>query len=90
MEELDGALPESGSKTKEEGNLEMDGNQDEGLVEVWQLLISNLLALLYIIVATNITLSFFLIHLHILCMSELCAVDSRLSSLNGTEGCLDN
>jgi hypothetical protein len=35
MEELDGALPESGSKSKEEGTMEIDGNQDEGLVEVW-------------------------------------------------------
>lgn len=33
MEELDGALPESGSKSKEEGNMEIDGTQDEGLVE---------------------------------------------------------
>ncbi|KDR14246.1 eukaryotic translation initiation factor 2 subunit 2 isoform X2 [Zootermopsis nevadensis] len=33
MEELDGALPEPGSKLKEEGNLEIDGNQDESLVE---------------------------------------------------------
>lgn len=33
MEELDGALPESGSKSKEEGTMEIDGNQDEGLVE---------------------------------------------------------
>lgn len=33
MEELDGALPESGGKSKEEGNMEVDGNQDEGLVE---------------------------------------------------------
>jgi hypothetical protein len=35
MEELDGALPESGSKSKEEGTAEIDGNQDEVLVEVW-------------------------------------------------------
>jgi len=35
MEELDGALPEPGSKSKEEGTMEIDGNQDEGLVEVW-------------------------------------------------------
>jgi translation initiation factor 2 subunit 2 len=34
MEELDGALPESGSKSKEEGNVEIDGNLDEVLVEV--------------------------------------------------------
>lgn len=33
MEELDGALPEPGNKSKEEGNIEIDGNQDEGLVE---------------------------------------------------------
>lgn len=33
MEELDGALPESGSKSKEESTMEIDGNQDEGLVE---------------------------------------------------------
>ncbi|PSN51019.1 Eukaryotic translation initiation factor 2 subunit 2 [Blattella germanica] len=33
MEELDGALPESGSKSKEEGTMEIDGNQDEGMVE---------------------------------------------------------
>lgn len=36
MEELDGALPESGNKSKEEGNMEIDGNQDEVLVEVLQ------------------------------------------------------
>lgn len=36
MEELDGAIPESGNKSKEEGNMEIDGNQDEGLVEVLQ------------------------------------------------------
>lgn len=33
MEELDWALPEPGNKSKEEGNIEIDGNQDEGLVE---------------------------------------------------------
>ncbi|XP_023711205.1 eukaryotic translation initiation factor 2 subunit 2 isoform X1 [Cryptotermes secundus] len=33
MEELDGAIPESGNKSKEEGNIEIDGTQDEGLVE---------------------------------------------------------
>lgn len=33
MEELDGALPDSGSKSKDEGTMEVDGNQDEGLVE---------------------------------------------------------
>jgi translation initiation factor 2 subunit 2 len=42
MEELDGALPESGSKSKEEGNMEIDGNQDEGLVEVWQFVACNM------------------------------------------------
>jgi translation initiation factor 2 subunit 2 len=36
MEELDGALPESGSKSKDDGNIEIDGNQDESLVEVLQ------------------------------------------------------
>lgn len=36
MEELDGALPESGSKSKDESAMEIDGNQDEALVEVWQ------------------------------------------------------
>ncbi|KAJ9579948.1 hypothetical protein L9F63_004421 [Diploptera punctata] len=33
MEELDGALPDSGSKSKDEGTMEIDGNQDETLVE---------------------------------------------------------
>ena len=34
MEELDGALPEPGNKSKDEGTMEVDGNQEEGLVEV--------------------------------------------------------
>ncbi|KAJ4449810.1 hypothetical protein ANN_01216 [Periplaneta americana] len=34
MEELDGALPDSSNKSKEDVNMEVDGNQDEALVEV--------------------------------------------------------
>ncbi|XP_069674420.1 eukaryotic translation initiation factor 2 subunit 2 isoform X2 [Periplaneta americana] len=33
MEELDGALPDSSNKSKEDVNMEVDGNQDEALVE---------------------------------------------------------
>ena len=34
MQELDGALPDQGSKSKDEGTMEVDGTQDESLVEV--------------------------------------------------------
>jgi hypothetical protein len=46
--------------------VEVDGNQDEGLVEVWQLPVCNLLAFMFFIIIGNSEVP--LSHLNILCI----------------------
>jgi hypothetical protein len=49
IEEIDaGVIPELASKCKEDGNLELHGNENEVLVEVWQLPVCTLLALMFL------------------------------------------
>jgi hypothetical protein len=56
MDEVDGALPEVGSISEEDGDLEVDGNlvirgsENNVFLQVWKLPVCNLLALMFFII----------------------------------------
>jgi hypothetical protein len=49
-QEMARALPEVGSKSKEDGDLEVSGSENNVLAQVWQLPVCNLLALMFFII----------------------------------------